>query len=330
MEFSKLMIARRTYWHLEANRRVPSEYEIATTKLLYYRPERGHEVCTPAGQWQRRLELASELRVSDWDSFRDPRETTYASYVARQKDKEVFVDGLFRSMAESNYDRGLSPRWIDALGALLPVLRFPCHALQMTAAFLGQTAPASSVIVACSFQVGDEIRRIERLAYRMRQLQEVDPAFGTESRLAWQSRAEWQPLRRLVETLLVTYDFGEAFVASNLALKPIFDDLVALGLARLAEANGDPLLGRLLFSLSEDSAWHRDYSSALVRFAVKDRVDNRALVEGWLRHWQEPVQAAARALAPLFGDPEFHALAEFEERRAKLWHAAGTFGGPLS
>lgn len=322
------MTARRTYWHLEANRRVPSEYEIVSTKLLYYRPERGYEVWTAAGEWQRRHELSSELRVGDWDAFRDPRATTYASYVAGQKEKETFVDGLFRSMAETNYDRSLPRPWIEALGALLPVLRFPCHALQMTAAFLGQTAPASSVVIVFSFQVGDEIRRIERLAYRMRQLQEIDPAFGADSKHAWQSRLEWQPLRRLVETLLVTYDFGEGFVASNLVLKPVFDDLVVLGLARLAEENGDPLLGKLLFSLGEDSAWHRDFSRELVRFAGHERPENRALVENWLRHWQEPVQAATRALAPLFGDPDFSALSEFEEKRARLWRAGGLFGGP--
>jgi toluene monooxygenase system protein E len=317
------MNGRRTYWHLEANRRVPSEYEIATTKLLYYRPERGYEVRTPAGEWQRRLELASELRVSDWDAFRDPREITYARYVANQKDKEVFVEGLLRSMAESNYDRGLSRSWLEALGAILPVLRFPCHALQMTTAFLGQTAPASSIVVACAFQVGDEIRRIERIAYRMRQLQKIDPTFGAESKPAWQSRSEWQPLRRLVETLLVTYDFGEAFVASNLVLKPIFDDLVTLGLARLAETNGDPLLGKLLFSLGEDAAWHRELASALVRFAVRDRAENRTLVERWILHWQGPVHAATRALGASFGDPEHWALAEFEARRTELWQASG-------
>jgi toluene monooxygenase system protein E len=319
------MNPRRTYWHLEPNRRVPSEYEIASTKLLYHQPERGYEVSTPAGRWQRRQTLASELRVNDWESFRDPRETTYASYVARQKEKEVFVEGLLRSMEQSDYDRSLPRSWVAALGAVLPVLRFPCHALQMTAAFLGQTAPASAVVIVCAFQVGDEIRRIERLAYRMRQLQELEPGFGTDSKLIWQSRAEWQPLRRLVETLLVTYDFGEAFVALNLVLKPIFDDFVTLGLARLAEANGDSMLGNLLFSLGEDSAWHHEVSRELVRFAVRDSSENRALVESWLRRWQEPVGEAARALAPLFGDPEFSTVARYEERRASLWRAAGVF-----
>ncbi|HEX6766285.1 MAG TPA: hypothetical protein VF103_12425, partial [Polyangiaceae bacterium] len=165
------MMERRTYWHLEHLRRVPSEYDIGTAKLLYYDPARGFEVPTPAGEWQRRIQRASEFRVDDWEPFRDPRETTYASYVELQKRKEAFVEGLSRSMEAADYDRGLSAQWIGRLDALLPVLRFPCHALQMSAAFLGQTAPVSSVVIGCLFQVGDEIRRVERIAYRMRELQ---------------------------------------------------------------------------------------------------------------------------------------------------------------
>lgn len=321
------MSARRTYWHLEHQRRVPSEYDIATAKLLYRVPGGSFEVPTAAGEWQRARELACELRAADWDLFRDPRETTYARYVELQKEKEAFVDGLFKSMEATGYDRSLSEPWVAALGALLPVLRYPCHALQMTAAFLGQTAPSSSVVVACAFQTADEIRRIERVAYRMRQLQEFEPTFGQESKRAWQSDAAWQPLRRLLETLLVTYDFGEAFVASNLVIKPVFDELVTLGLGRLAERSGDVLLGKLLFSLGEDATWHREWSRALVAFAVESRPQNRAPVESWALSWAARTGEAARSLAPLFGDPELSLIEELEGRRSELWRSAGLFGG---
>jgi hypothetical protein len=86
------------------------------------------------------------------------------------------------------------------------------------------------------------------------------------------------------------------------------------------------LLGKLLFSLGEDSAWHRDFSRELVRFIVHDRPENAALVESWLRQWQEPVQVAMSTLAPLFGDPDFSSLAAFEEKRARLWSAAEIVG----
>ena len=40
----------RTYWHLLGTKRVPSEYEIVSSRLLYY-PGRGFEVKVPAAAW---------------------------------------------------------------------------------------------------------------------------------------------------------------------------------------------------------------------------------------------------------------------------------------
>ena len=70
----------------------------------------------------------------------------------------------------------------------------------------------------------------------------------------------WQPLRQYVERLLVTYDWGEAFVALNLVLKPMIDDLFLKRTSDLALGQDDHLLGQILYSLGEDSDWHRRWS----------------------------------------------------------------------
>jgi toluene monooxygenase system protein E len=321
------MKARRTYWHLEALRRVPSEYDIGSSRLLYYRADRGFEVPTPAGEWHCRTQLLSPFRARDWESFRDPRETTYASYTALQKEKETFVEGLLRSVEGSDYDRRLSERWLGVLGATLPVLRYPCHGLQMVTAFVAQTAPASRIVIGCAFQTGDEIRRIQRFAYRMAQLRLVEAGFGERSKTAWQRDPEWQPLRQVVETLLVTYDFGEAFVALNLVLKPVFDRLLTHDLGQLAEENGDPMLGKLLFSLGEDTTWHRSFGQSLVRFAIESEPANKALVESWVRRWRPPVRKAVAALGPLFQSKHQGMLGDIETDARRMWDALGIDGG---
>jgi hypothetical protein len=56
-------------------------------------------------------------------------------------------------------------------------LRFPGHGLQMLAAYIGKMAPSSGITMAASFQAADEMRRVQRLAYRMRQLQVTHPEF---------------------------------------------------------------------------------------------------------------------------------------------------------
>ena len=152
---------------------------------------------------------------------------------------------------------------------MLPVLRYSVHGLQMTAAYVGCMAPGGRIVVACLFQAADEMRRIQRLAYRMRQLQETHPGFGSESKSAWERNPHWQPLREVIEKLLVTYDWGEAFVALNLVLKLSFDQVFMLDYGGRAHARDEEVLHKILRSLYEDCAWHRDWSRAFVHMLVE-------------------------------------------------------------
>jgi toluene monooxygenase system protein E len=324
------MSARRTYWHLEGLGRRPSDYDIATSRLLYH-PQRGFEVSTPAGAWYARYQQGSPLRANDWERYRDPRETTYSRYVGLQRAKETFVDGLLEWISETQYDERLSMAWVRTLEQILPVLRYPVHGLQMVAAYVGQLAPASRIVISGLLQTGDEIRRVQRLAYRMRQLQDSHPGFGEGSKATWQDDPTWQPLREHVEKLLVTYDWGEAFVALNLVLKPMFDAMFTTHLGRLAAHGNDEALGKLLFSLAEDCRWHRDWSVALVRTACEDEPDNHGVIEAWIGRWRQPAVGALRALGPLFDGPGREGgaavLHGVEEAAASLWCAAGLYGG---
>jgi toluene monooxygenase system protein E len=314
---------RRTYWHLEALNRKPSEYEIVTTGLLYH-PERGFEVETPIAEWYRRHQKASPLALSEPDRFRDPRDTTYTKYVALQKDKEIYVDGLLESIERTNYDRALDAAWVRTLGRVLAPLRYPVHALQMTAAYVGQMAPGSRITIAALFQAADEMRRIQRFAYRMRLLAETQPGFGRDARALWQDDPLWQPLRELLEKLLVAYDWGESFAALNLVVKPIFDELFLTQFGALADRSGDPLLARILQSLHEDALWHREWSAALVRLLVAERAEHAGILRTWIQRWRDPATRAAAAFGPVFGAAAFAGVMEsLHAACSAFWSSAG-------
>jgi toluene monooxygenase system protein E len=293
------MSAQRTYWHLEGRGRVPSDYEVTTSKLLYY-PERGFEVNTPIGAWYERHQTGSRLRAT-WAGFSDPRETTYARYVELQDRQEAFVDELLRSVDDTDSDAELSPDWLSVLDAVLPVLRYPAHALHMSAAYVGSMAPEGRVVVSCALQAADEMRRIQRFAYRMRQLQEVRPNFGDGARSAWQTAAGWQPLRRVLEHLLCTYDFGEAAIALNLVVKPAFDRLFMFHFARHASERGDALLAQMLGSLARDCSWQRAWTGAFVRAALAEREDNQQPIVEWISRWWPPMREALIGLTSVWG-----------------------------
>ena len=75
----------KTYWHLMHQRRMPTEYELLSSKLHYY-VGKGFEVNMPVSGWYQKYQQGSPLTCSDWEKFADPRETTYTSYTGLQKD----------------------------------------------------------------------------------------------------------------------------------------------------------------------------------------------------------------------------------------------------
>ena len=168
---------KRTYWHLSDLGRKPTDYDIATSRLHYW-TARGFEVKVPVSEWYERYQRGSELRCRDSEEWGDPRQTTYTTYTTMQRTREAFVNGLLDSISD-DYDRGLSPQWVALLDRVLAPLRYPGHGLQMVAAYVGSMAPTARITIAATFQAADEMRRVQRIAYRMRQLQVTHPEFGS-------------------------------------------------------------------------------------------------------------------------------------------------------
>ncbi len=107
-------------------------------------------------------------------------------------------------------------------------------------------------------------------------------------------------MRRACEQLLVTRDWGEAFAARNLALKPALDAVANSSLVGLARLNSDEFLALLLTEFKVDSQRSQDWSSALVRYALDRRPELSEVLTGWLGTWQPRALEAAESLAEVF------------------------------
>jgi toluene monooxygenase system protein E len=288
--------ALKTYSHLAGARRRPTSYEVVTTRL-HHHVERGLDVDAPAAAWFARHQRGSRWRGADWERFADPRETTYSKYTRLQHAKEAYCDRLLVSIDESGYDAALEPEARALLGAALPPLRFAWHGFQMIAAYLGHLAPEGRVTIAALLQGADELRRIQRVAYRMAQLRRLDASFGADSRATFERDEAWRPLRETIEALLVTWDWAEAFVALNVCVKPVVDELFMVEVPALAKARGDFLLGQLAASLDEDCQWQRQWTAALARVAFA-RAENREAAAEWVASWWPRAARALEVLAP--------------------------------
>jgi len=300
------MAQQKTYWHLLPQKRMPNEYEIVTSKLLCYTGEgftgKRFELDVPLRQWYRQYQEGSSFTCSSWEKFRDPRETTYTKYTQLQREKEVFVDGILEEIEVTGYDKEISPTWLPVLSRLVAPLRYPLHGFQMLAAYVGHTAPSGRIAITAALQAGDEMRRVQRIAYRVRQLQLAFPGFAENSKAIWQEDPAWQPLREGIEKLLTAYDWGESFVGLNLVLKPMVDQLFMKHLSDLALQRGDYLLGQIFYSLDEDCQWHRQWSQALVQMAIEDSPQNQDVLQQWITKWYGLGTRAIEELATVWDE----------------------------
>ena len=292
---------RKTYTRLVTGRRIPSEYELTSTDLHYNYPRRFElPAGNPVVDWYYRHREGSALQAGEWDRFADPRHTTYRSYTQLQDAREDAVDGLLREVDDTGYDTRLNDDWVRFLDRWYYPLRFPVHGLQMLGAYVAQLAPSSRITNCAAFQTGDEMRRVQRIAYRTVQLAgtPLDDEAVARQRSAWEDAPAFQPLRELIERALIAYDWGESFIVTNAVIKPRLDRLVNQDIAgRLATANGDPILTSIHFSLDEDAHWHRDWTAALIRHVVADDVANADVVSGWIEKWSPLASEALEALA---------------------------------
>ncbi len=91
--FQKSGSGMKTYSHLAEGRRLPSDYELATSRLLYY-TRNGFEVALPLEEWYAKYQKGSPLQCTDWERFADPRETTYTTYTAQAHEKKSLSMGF--------------------------------------------------------------------------------------------------------------------------------------------------------------------------------------------------------------------------------------------
>jgi toluene monooxygenase system protein E len=175
----------------------------------------------------------------------------------------------------------------------------------MLSAYVQQLAPSSYIANAATFQTADQLRRVQLTSYRTRQLSDTYPdrQFGTSERRIWETSAAWQGLRELLERLLVAYDWHDAFIGTQLVLKPIADRLTLHGFANAARAAGDELDALIADNLYKDAERSRRWTIACTRFLIAGAPDNRAALLETLARWRPLGEAAIAAGAGLLANP---------------------------
>jgi toluene monooxygenase system protein E len=315
---------RRKTWSRYTQRRIPTEYEFVSHDLhWHYKPGQTPWEMSPDHVWNRwYIENRNESPFTspDWNRFRDPDALVYRTYVTLQDEAETYVDGLIDDCEGRGSYAGLPGTWLAALREGYTPFRYAGHALLMAATYVMSMAPSSYISNAAAFQAGDELRRIQRIAYQTCQLQRHHPALGFgDDRGIWENGSGWQPVRQVLERLLVEKDWGKVFAQLNFVVKPALDAIFNTRLAEAAAANGDDLTALMHRNLQLDAVRSRRWSVALAQVAVTDAPANAQVLSGWIGEIEAAMADAVVAASAPLRTPAF-ALSADETRQTV--HAA--------
>lgn len=293
------------------SRRKPTEYEAVTGKFHYHFNRRPApfdlDPDSAINRWYLKHREGSPLQTDNWEGFRDPAALNYRRYIALQHDREIYAEGVVDHYEALGNDHKLDPAWIETLTRIYVPARYLFHVLQITSLYVGQLAPSAYITNAAFFQAADELRALQWIAYRAKSLSLTHGAqlANTEAtRRIWETDQAWQPARETLERLLLAYDWGEAFTALNLVVKPAFDAFFKEVFVDVAAHNGDGLTAALLQESRVDTTRNQAWSAALARYALTANPGNRAVIYDWVEKWRPFADRAVDGLGAVLPDPD--------------------------
>ncbi|WP_370962860.1 toluene hydroxylase [Amycolatopsis sp. cg9] len=246
-----------------------------------------------------------------WHEFRDPNEEweltlyRYNANVVRQLNQNI--DAARQAKAFEQWNRN----WVDFVAKHVGAWMHVDHGLGLYLfANANRRAPTNMHNNAISVNSMHRIRAAQDLAlYNLTLTEEVEGFDGTAHLATWNEDPAWQGVRDTAEQLTGIWDWGEAIFAANVVFEPLVGELFRSNLVQqAAPANGDfvtpTLIGAEEFDFSE-----RDlrYTKSLYHLLINDKEfadHNKALLQKWLEDWVPRCIAAARALQPLWSQPD--------------------------
>jgi propane monooxygenase small subunit len=252
-----------------------------------------------------------EWPAHGWHEFRDPNEEwelslyRYNANVVRQVNANIDAAKQAKAFEQWN------PNWVRFVQQHVGAWMHVDHGLGLylfaNANRRGPTNMHNTAIAVNSMHL---IRAAQDLALYQLTLGEEIPDFdGTAHLATWNEDPAWQGVRETAERLTATSDWGEAIFAANVVFQPLVGELFRSRLVmQAAPRNGDfvtpTIVGAEEFDFSE-----RDlrYTKALYELLTNDREyaeHNKRILNSWLADWTGISIAAARAMLPLWSQPD--------------------------
>lgn len=317
---------RETYAHVAArigskpaSRYQEGTLDLQTTGNPHYRP-----------LWDPRFDYFDEARtkiaMKDWYDFKDPRQYYYGSYVMARAKQQENAEASFGFVESRNLAHAMSDDLKEVALKLLVPLRHVAWGASMNNDFIAAYGFGTGITQPALYAAMDQLgiaQFITRSALLFADADRLDTA-----KSEWMEADEWQPLRRLVEDLMVEQDWFELFVAQNLVLDGLLFPLIY----SLIIDDEIALRGGSAFSMTCQFQvdWAKEatrWTDAQIKAAAGESAENAALVCEWVAKWKPRAVSALLPVAQIALSDRAEAaleevVAEFDRRLAKLGVAA--------
>ncbi|MET0901542.1 MAG: hypothetical protein ABWY45_26805 [Mycobacterium sp.] len=304
-----------------------NEYEEVTQLLQWHGPYH-IQGDRPAHQvWS---DDSTELRCSDWESYRTPDKLYYRTYTTRQARAGRSVATAFEFAQSDGQLAKVDPARVELLRNVIGVLQYPDWGLCVAHQNATRFALSSWIAGATSFMMFDELRHAQLYGRLAVAYGEQHDGFD-DPRPAWMDEPRFQPSRRIIEETMATLDWGKTIVLADLIVEPLLTSAAHTLLTNGSLTAGDGLTPFVCRSIEDDKLRHRESAAAFLRLVCQDQTfggDNRELITGWVGELLPRVHAAAVQLlgnfptADALAEPMAWIAAQFDESGIDLPSAA--------
>jgi hypothetical protein len=299
----------RDFNYIKPRKRRLSEYEAVS---CYTQPDpkvfdrQGWYLLTAEGRAAWRPE-STRLNHPHGFDFRDPSGLWQRYYVRLQAEQERSIERKVEDAGLAGIFSEFDPVWLnETIGIHYRVWSFFEYGLFRAFSRAQREALSDTLGNALCFEAVDRIRHAQSIVLFLMELEaKVEGFKDHESKDHWLGDPVYQPLRRLVELLMVTDDWAEIAFAVNLVIDPITTEV---GISRLIRhhgpAHGDPTTPMIILTTERDRRRNQAWTKVLVRMTTAPDLpsaeNNRVVMRGWVERWTSLAIDAAKALAPVY------------------------------
>ncbi|MCX5543102.1 aromatic/alkene monooxygenase hydroxylase subunit beta [Paraburkholderia sp. CNPSo 3076] len=283
-------IARRLGADKPASRYQEATFDLQPEVNFHYRP-----------LWQPQYELYDKartaIRMNDWYAFKDPRQYYYGAYTITRSRQQETMEKNIEFVTRRALLSGLSDEQKERIASLMVPLRHVEWAANTNNCFVTAYGWGTAITQATMYHCMDRLGLAQYLS-RVGLL--LDGNLGTSlvaGKAAWLGAPLWQPLRHLVEDLMVVQDWFETFTAQNAVLDGLLYPLVYRHIDARLCAQSSAGLGMLnefaIGWFDETSRW----VDATLKTAAAESPENAALLSCWIEMWRGRTLEALQPLA---------------------------------